>query len=65
MGEYVTVTELPGYKAHGEQIERLFQRYHFAVEYCKNKEVLEVACGGGYWAWIFSKICQKSGGRRY
>ena len=47
MGEYVTVTELPGINAHKEQLERLVQRYCFASEYCKDKDVLEVACGGG------------------
>lgn len=47
MGEYLSVTENPGCGAHSEQIERLYQRYHFALDYCRDKEVLEVACGGG------------------
>src|SRR3989304_8935037 len=47
MGEYVTVTELPRINAHKEQLERLVQRYCLASEYCKDKEVLEVARGGG------------------
>lgn len=47
MSDYTTVTELPGINAHKEQIERLYHRYRFASEYCKDKDVLEVACGGG------------------
>ncbi len=44
---YTIVTEIPGNKAPKEQLERLFQRYHFAQQYCENKAVLEVACGSG------------------
>jgi len=47
MEGYLTVTELPGYKASKEQIERLYHRYHFASLFCEGKDVLEVACGGG------------------
>lgn len=59
MGEYVTVTELPGFKAHREQIERLYHRYRFAAEYCKGKEVLEVACGGGIGLGYLGKFATK------
>lgn len=45
--DYIKVTETPGVKASKEQIARLFQRYHFALSFCRNKEVLEVACGAG------------------
>jgi ubiquinone/menaquinone biosynthesis C-methylase UbiE len=45
--DYSQVTEVPGGKASGEQLQRLFSRYHFAGHYCKNKDVLEVACGSG------------------
>jgi ubiquinone/menaquinone biosynthesis C-methylase UbiE len=44
---FSSVTEVPGNKASQEQLERLYQRYHFARQYCKNKTVLEVACGSG------------------
>lgn len=44
---YAIVTELPGQKAWGEQIERLFHRYHFARGFCEGRRVLEVACGAG------------------
>lgn len=45
--DYTTVTELPGCRAPAEQHARLYQRYRFASEFCKNKDVIEVACGGG------------------
>lgn len=44
---YSTVTELPGNKITREQLERLFQRYRFAKQFCQDKIVLELACGGG------------------
>ena len=44
---YTSVTELPGNKGSKEQLARLYQRYHFALQFSKEKDVLEVACGGG------------------
>lgn len=44
---YTTVTESPNQKVPREQTERLYQRYHFATQFCKGKDVLEVACGTG------------------
>jgi len=45
--KYAIVTELPGTGVTKEQLERIFHRYHFALEFCKDKDVLEVACGSG------------------
>ena len=45
--DYSTVTETPGIKASQEQLARLYQRYHFASQFCRGKDVLEVACGAG------------------
>ena len=45
--DYSTVTEVPGDKASHEQLVRVFHRYRFAVDYCEDKDVLEVACGAG------------------
>jgi SAM-dependent methyltransferase len=45
--EYLSVTEIPGARASKEQIERLHHRYHFAASFCRDKDVLEVACGAG------------------
>lgn len=47
MKRYHEITESPGQKATQEQIERLYQRYHFADEYAADRKVLEVACGSG------------------
>jgi len=46
-GEYSEITESPGQKATREQLERLYQRYHFASKYLSGGSVLEVACGSG------------------
>ena len=45
--DFTTVTEVTGYKVTKEQIERMYTRYRFASEFCKDREVLEVACGSG------------------
>jgi ubiquinone/menaquinone biosynthesis C-methylase UbiE len=45
--DYSTVTEVPGDKATREQLARMFHRYRFAVDFCEDKDVLEVACGAG------------------
>lgn len=45
--DYTTVTEIPDTKGSREQIVRLYTRYKFASEFCKDRDVLEVACGAG------------------
>ena len=45
--DYSNVTESPGGQASREQLARLFHRYRFAADYCRGKDVLEVACGTG------------------
>jgi ubiquinone/menaquinone biosynthesis C-methylase UbiE len=45
--QYSLITESPGIGATKEQMERLYQRYHFALSYASGKDVLEVACGTG------------------
>ena len=47
VASYEPVTELPGTEATEEQMARLYQRYHLAADYSKNRRVLEVACGAG------------------
>ena len=42
-----TVTELPGNKAHSEQIKAIRTRYKWAAERCIGKETVELACGAG------------------
>ena len=57
--DYTTVTELPGSRITKEQLERLYQRYRFALQFCKDKEVLEVACGGGMGLGYLAKVAKK------
>jgi ubiquinone/menaquinone biosynthesis C-methylase UbiE len=45
--DYTTVTEITGYNVTSEQLQRMYTRYKFASEFCKNKEVLELGCGSG------------------
>jgi SAM-dependent methyltransferase len=45
--DYTIITERPGIRASREQLERIYQRYHFALPWCKGKSVVEVGCGTG------------------
>jgi len=45
--DFVSVTELAGDEVSAEQVERICRRYYWAGEYCRGKDVLEVACGAG------------------
>jgi len=45
--DFSTVTEVTGYKVTQDQLERLYQRYAFAAQFCDGMDVLEVACGTG------------------
>lgn len=45
--EFSTVTELSGDEVTQEQVNRLSHRYRWGGEYCRGKDVLEVACGPG------------------
>jgi len=56
---YSTVTELPGHKITSEQLARLYQRYRFAQQFCKEKEVMEVACGAGTGLGYLAKVAKK------
>lgn len=44
---YLEVTELAGDSITAEQLDRLCNRYYWAMDYCKGKDTLEVACGSG------------------
>ena len=45
--DYLAVTELAGDEVSREQIERLCRRYYWAGDYCRGRDVAEVACGTG------------------
>ena len=59
MEDYLTVTELPGYKASREQIDRLYHIYHFAYAFCRDHHVLEAACGAGMGLGYLEKAAKK------
>jgi len=44
---FKTVTEMPGNRATKENIEMLYTRYKWALQFVDDKDVLEVGCGGG------------------
>lgn len=46
-GSFVQVTELVGQSMSLEQRDRLCHRYYWAQAFCDNKDVIELACGGG------------------
>ncbi|MFC1815636.1 class I SAM-dependent methyltransferase [Thermodesulfobacteriota bacterium] len=57
MGEdYISVTEIAGDEVTQEQIDRLCNRYYWAGQYCKGKDVVEVACGTGQGLGYLSDI---------
>jgi len=57
--DYSTVTELPGQRAHQEQLSALYTRYHFARQYSEGKDVLEVACGAGMGLGYLAQIANR------
>lgn len=57
--DYSTVTETPGIGASTEQLARLYQRYHFALQFCRDKEVLEVACGAGQGLGYMARVAKR------
>lgn len=53
--DYLSVTELAGDEVSQEQVARIYNRYHWAGEYCKDKDVLEAACGTGQGLGLLAK----------
>lgn len=45
--DFSKITEAPGLQVTQDQLDRIFHRYHFAKEFCKEKDVVEIACGSG------------------
>lgn len=41
------VTEMTGEEISGEQLQRMCNRYYWAGDYAKGRDVIEVACGAG------------------
>jgi len=53
--DYSHLTEVPGSKASEDQLRRMFTRYRFAAGHCREKDTLEVACGGGQGLALITK----------
>jgi SAM-dependent methyltransferase len=60
MGKYSfsIVTELPHTKVTPEQLSRAYLRYKFAQSFCKGKDVLELASGGGQGLGLLAKVAR-------
>src|SRR5688572_14504822 len=56
--DFVSVTEIAGDEDSREQVERLARRYYWAGEYCRGKDVLEVACGTGQGVGYLSTLAR-------
>ena len=63
--DYTELTELPGSGATGEQLERLYHRYHTANRYAADKTVLEVASGAGFGLGYLDRSAAKVVGGDY
>jgi ubiquinone/menaquinone biosynthesis C-methylase UbiE len=57
--DFSLVTETPEAKITVEQLERMYSRYYFALDYCKEKDVLEIACGAGQGLGLLAKKARK------
>ena len=57
--DFSTVTELDGALVSTAQIVRVLQRYFWAGEYCRDKVVLEVACGAGHGLGYLSSVSRQ------
>lgn len=54
--QYITVTEVAGEEVALEQIQRMADRYAWALPYCADKEVVEVACGTGQGLGLIAEV---------
>lgn len=45
--DFFDLTEIAGDEVSSEQVERICRRYYWAGDFCRGKDVLEVACGTG------------------
>lgn len=45
--DYLDVTELAGDSVSQEQLDRICHRYYWAMDFCRDKDIVEVACGTG------------------
>ena len=65
VGDYTTVTEVPGSGATREQMSMLYTRYRCAGAICEGNDVLEVACGAGQGLGYLAKKARRVVGGDY
>ena len=65
MTDYSEVTELAGSSISAEQLVRLSHRYHWAVQHCADKDVVEVACGSGAGLGLLGRVSRSFEGGDY
>ncbi|MCC7257971.1 MAG: class I SAM-dependent methyltransferase [Gammaproteobacteria bacterium] len=56
--DFCDVTEMAGEPISSEQLERLCHRYFWAAEYCRGKDVVELACGTGPGLGVLSRAAR-------
>jgi len=54
--DFISVTEIAGDEVTEEQVQRMCNRYYWAGQYCKSRDILEVACGSGQGLGYLSSI---------
>ena len=53
---FINVTEMAGQTISAEQLDRTCHRYHWALNYCRDKHVLEAACGAGQGLGLLNSV---------
>lgn len=56
--DFTTVTELAGDEVSRQQIERICHRYCWACGICRDRDVLEVACGSGQGLGMLARVAR-------
>jgi SAM-dependent methyltransferase len=56
---YSAVTEISGERISQAQLRRQIERYRWAAEYCRGRDVLDIACGTGAGLGIFSRVARR------
>jgi ubiquinone/menaquinone biosynthesis C-methylase UbiE len=56
---------MTGCRVTAEQILRMYTRYRFASQFCRGKEVLEIACGSGQGLGYLSRFAKRIVGGDY